>query len=97
VDAAAFEITSGKDSISKFESSPGKFRCFCSRCGSPVYSYRQSIPQTIRIRLGTVDSDPGSRPVLHSWVDQKAPWFEITDELPRFRTGDPGSLIQGKE
>jgi hypothetical protein len=62
VAAAAFEITSGKDTISKLQSSPGKFRCFCSRCGSPVYSYRQAIPDTIRVRLGTLECDPGSRP-----------------------------------
>jgi hypothetical protein len=94
---AAFDITSGRHSISKFESSPGKFRCFCSRCGSPVYSYRQAIPDTIRVRLGTLDCDPGNRPVLHSWVGQKAPWFHITDDLPRFSTGDPDSLVRGKE
>src|SRR6266478_5531882 len=89
----AFAVTSGADLIAKYESSPGKYRCFCRNCGSPVYSYRASIPGTVRVRLGTLDGDPVLRPVLHSWVGEKAPWFEITDGLPQFRTGDPESLI----
>jgi hypothetical protein len=30
----------GRDAIAEYESSPGKFRAFCSRCGSPLYSRR---------------------------------------------------------
>jgi hypothetical protein len=33
-------FVSGKDVIREFESSPGKFRGFCSKCGSPLYSRR---------------------------------------------------------
>ena len=88
-----FVVTSGTEFIAKYESSPGKYRCFCHNCGSPVYSYRASIPDTVRVRVGTLDGDPGLRPVLHSWVGEKAPWFEITDGLPQFQTGDPASLI----
>ena len=50
---------SGRDGVREFESSPGKFRAFCSRCGSPVYSRSVDDPDTFRIRLGTVDGDPG--------------------------------------
>ena len=32
--AAQFHITAGKDLLSEYESSPGKIRYFCSRCGS---------------------------------------------------------------
>ena len=92
-----FVLTSGTELVAKYESSPGKYRCFCRNCGSPVYSYRASIPSTVRVRLGTLDGDPGLRPVLHSWVGEKAPWFEITDGLPQFRTGDPESLIEDRD
>ena len=36
VDAGRLKITSGKDKLSAFESSPGKHRYFCSGCGSPI-------------------------------------------------------------
>jgi len=85
----SFTLTAGESLVAAYESSPGKLRCFCRNCGSPVYSWRREMPDVIRIRLGTLDSDPGARPVLHAWVSEKAPWFEITDELPRFEGGLP--------
>ena len=96
ISSESFVLSSGEALIATYESSPGKYRCFCRNCGSPVYSYRESIPGTVRIRLGTVDGDPGAQAVLHSWVSEKARWFEITDKLPQFRTGSPESLIGGE-
>lgn len=83
-----FRIVSGAALITEYESSPSKFRAFCSKCGSPVYSRRTTEPDTVRIRLGTLDGDPGKRAVAHGWVGSKAPWFEITDQLPQFEDGN---------
>jgi hypothetical protein len=41
-----------------------------------------SEPDSLRVRLGTFDEDPGGRPVLHVWTGSKTPWFAITDGLP---------------
>jgi len=79
-----FELMSGDDLVSEYESSPGKFRAFCRRCGSPVYSRREAEPEVRRIRLGTLDSDPERRPLAHVWVGEKAPWFTIEDSLPQY-------------
>ena len=89
VRTAYFRITSGADLVSEYESSPGKFRAFCRRCGSPVYSRRDSEPELRRLRLGTIDGDPGRRPMGHVWVASKAPWHMITDDLPQFPAGVP--------
>ena len=35
------------------------------------------------IALGVLDDDPGVRPERHTFVGSKAPWFEITDDLPQ--------------
>ncbi len=78
-----FRLVTGDEWVTEFESSPGKLRCFCRRCGSPLWSRRVAEPETLRIRLGALDSDPERRPAAHIWVSDKAPWFEITDELPR--------------
>jgi hypothetical protein len=87
-----FAIASGEELVREYESSPGKFRAFCSRCGSPVYSRRTDEPEIRRIRLGTVDGDPDRRPLGHVWVSSKAPWFTITDALPQFPDGLPPEL-----
>ncbi len=84
-----FRLLAGKERIREYESSPGKFRAFCSRCGSPMYSRRTSEPELVRIRLGSIDGDPGRRPLAHVWVGSKAPWFVITDDLPQFDAAPP--------
>jgi hypothetical protein len=82
-----FELSAGSETLSPFESSPGKHRHFCSRCGSPVFSRSQALPQLISVRCGTLDGDPGVRPGAHFHVASKAPWFEICDSLPQKAEG----------
>jgi hypothetical protein len=43
----------------------------------------EGAPHVI-LRVGSLDSDPRGRPVVHIWTSQKAPWHEITDGLPQF-------------
>lgn len=82
----AFRITSGKDRLSFWESSPGVRRFFASCCGSPIYKSDSSTPAVLGFRLGTLDSDPGVRVEMHYMTESKAPWVEIGDGLDR-KTG----------
>jgi hypothetical protein len=84
-----FELLSGRELVSEYESSPGRFRCFCGRCGSPVWKYLASEPDVLRLRLGGIDGDPERRPLVHVWVASKAPWHAITDSLPQYPEGLP--------
>ena len=36
------------------------------------------------ITLGTVDGDVRCPPGFHQFAGSKAPWFEITDDLPQY-------------
>ena len=85
--AKYFHPVSSSESVAEFESSPGKKRYFCRACGSPLWSRRESDPDIIRIRLGLLDSDPGRKPLAHIWVSDKAPWYDITDDLPQAQQG----------
>lgn len=84
-----FELLSGRELVTDYESSPGKLRSFCKRCGSPVWTRRTSEPDLLRLRLGSIDGDPERRPLAHVWVDSKAAWYEITDSLPQYPEGLP--------
>jgi len=33
--------------------------------------------------MGSLVDEPGIRPTEHIFVNSKAPWFEITDDLPQ--------------
>ncbi|MDX1692760.1 MAG: GFA family protein [Ketobacteraceae bacterium] len=78
------EFTSGEDCISFYESSPGKKRCFCKICGSPVYSKTVKVPGVVRIRAGLLNEPLKTKPLAHFYVADKANWYTITDELPQF-------------
>src|SRR3990172_12198010 len=44
VKSESFELTAGEAALASFESSPGKRRYFCSRCGSPIFSESAATP-----------------------------------------------------
>ncbi|MDJ0608520.1 MAG: GFA family protein [Kiloniellales bacterium] len=85
VRAADFDFLQGEEKLAAYESTPGKQRTFCGRCGSPIYSRYDDNPGFINLRSGTLDGDPGARPSLHIHVASRAPWIEITDNLPQSR------------
>jgi hypothetical protein len=87
-----FTLRAGADAVAEFESSPGKWRCFCRTCGSPLWSRRATEPDIVRIRVGLLDGDPERRPLGHVWVSEKAPWYEIPDDLPRYPRGLDGPV-----
>ena len=84
VSTPSFEVTAGAVSLIAYESSPGRYRHFCSSCGSPIYSHGQNTNDYVSVRCGTLHDDPGLRPSFHIYVASKAPWVSITDELPQF-------------
>lgn len=87
VPAGHFHLVSGADLLSHYESSPGKIRSFCSRCGSPILSRRVADPGTVRVRAGTLDGELATRAVAHFHVGSKANWWTICDALPQFDAG----------
>jgi hypothetical protein len=70
--------------VTYYESSPGNHRGFCRVCGSPLLSRFDYDPAFHGLPLGALDDDPGVKPKRHVFVAYKAPWFEITDDLPQF-------------
>ena len=93
IDRAAFHLLDGAGVIREFESSPGKFRAFCSNCGSPIYAYLSATPGVLRIRLGSLDTPFAKQPKAHTFVSDKAPWEPISDDLPQFEKWAPTSVL----
>ena len=82
-----YRVIAGEDLVSEYESSPGARRCFCSRCGSPVFARVTKDPNHIRIRLGTLDRDADAEITAHVWVGSKARWDRLTWTIPSFERG----------
>ena len=84
VPSSKFEVTDGDELITQYESSPGRRKYFCSKCGSQLFIRRLSKPELMVITLGTLDAAPNAKPERHVFVASKAPWVSIVDGLPQF-------------
>ncbi|MDX1801368.1 MAG: GFA family protein [Marinobacter sp.] len=89
VATASFRLVAGADLLAEFESSPGKKRCFCRNCGSPVISRRDDRPDVVRVRAGLIDGPLNVRPVSHAWTGSRADWWDILDDLPQYPEARP--------
>jgi hypothetical protein len=85
-----FAFTRGADRVVQYKV-PEAVRfgvAFCSTCGGKV-------PRVSRERgvvvapVGALDTDPLMRPQAHIYVASKAPWFDITDDLPQYAEMPP--------
>lgn len=77
-------LDQGENHVTWYCSSPGNYRGFCEACGTPLLSRFDQTPDIYGLPLGALDDDPGIRPSAHCHVASKAPWFDITDNLPRY-------------
>jgi hypothetical protein len=89
VKATDFVIVAGAEALAAYESSPGKKRHFCRRCGSPIISTRDAVPGVVRVRIGTLDSPVETPPSAHIFVEFKAAWDEIRDGRPQYAGLEP--------
>ena len=55
----------------------------CAACGSLLFSVVRDGAY-VHVALGSLVDAPSIRPTKHIFVGSKAPWFEITDDLPQF-------------
>jgi hypothetical protein len=53
----------------------------CGVCGGFLFSV---VGARVHVSLGSLADAPSIRPTHHIFVGSKAPWFEITDDLPQF-------------
>jgi len=75
------EITDGSDRLLVFgEDDANHTRC--GVCGSLLFSVVRDGAY-VHVAMGSLVDDPTIRPSEHIYVGSKAPWFEITDNLPQ--------------
>ena len=80
IDGRSFRMISGEEHLSAWRHPDGGFeKCFCSRCGSHLFSRNPSDHTQMSIRMGAFDGDPGVRPSWRSYVSYAAPW----ETMPR--------------
>jgi hypothetical protein len=82
----AFEWIAGQDNLETYMADTGTKRSFCRTCGSTLTCWTDADVAVLEIAAGTLDTPVALRPRSHIFVRSKAPWFEILDDAPQYRT-----------
>ena len=90
--------TQGKPRI--FSSSPGVGRAFCGDCGTPLTWEGDGgeIGPMVELLVNTFDKPEDFAPECHIHHQERLPWLEIHDTLPRYRVwhdGEDAAYLHG--
>jgi hypothetical protein len=81
IEREKLELTNGADSLLIVgEEKLNDTRC--GACGSLLFSVVRD-GEYVHVAMGSLVDAPSIRPTEHIFVGSKAPWFEITDDLPQ--------------
>jgi len=87
--SSGFRITQGtpKRFTKTADSGRTLHRFFCGDCGSPIYSQRESTPETVVVRAGLFDEMSDSagemKIVANIWTASARPWAHIDPSTTR--------------
>ncbi len=84
---------SGSDRLTRYRTETGATRVFCSRCGSTLFYEGPRWEGEVHVALANIQDEIDKAPEAHVYVDHRAPWWEISDELPRYG-GESGSEMK---
>jgi len=83
IERVKLEITDGRDALLVFgDEALNDTRC--ALCGSLLFSVVRN-GDYVHVAMGSLVGAPTIRAAGHILVGSKAPWFEITDDLPQFQ------------
>ena len=80
IEREKLELVEGDDLLTVGEENLHDTRC--AKCGSLLFSVVRDGAY-VHVAMGSLVDTPGIRPTEHIFVGSKAPWFEITDDLPQ--------------
>ena len=72
----AYEVTKGE--ITKFNSSPGRLRGFCARCGSTLTCEGERSPE-MHFHIGTFGDAARFKPTRHIFLEERLPWLHLSE------------------
>jgi hypothetical protein len=80
----ALRYTAGTELLRSFKPPEAErfTHTFCTLCGSTL-PFENPARRSAVVPMGSLDDDPGCRPRAHIFVDSRAPWDTITDDLPQ--------------
>jgi len=59
------------------DSGTSVYRLFCADCGTPLLAGNEGHPETIAVKIGSLDDPFGFTSAYHIWVSSAQPWHHI--------------------
>jgi hypothetical protein len=81
IEREKLELTAGADKVLVYGEDDLN-DTHCAECGSILYSVVRD-GEYVHVAYGSLVDAPSLAPSEHIFVGSKAPWFEITDDLPQ--------------
>lgn len=61
-------------------------RHFCADCGTWIYNVPEVLPNSVRLKPGTLDDASWVRPTVHVWTRSALPWVQIPADAIQHET-----------
>ena len=90
VPRSAFRFVAGQADLTSYASTPGAKRSFCRHCGSSLLFESPRWPGEVHVAAALVEGALDRAPEAHVFFDDRVPWLDVADELPR-RGGKTGT------
>jgi hypothetical protein len=66
-----------------YRSSPGVERTFCGKCGTPLSFRSERLSGVMHFYVAAMENPESFTPELHVAYEEKLPWLNIGDDLPK--------------
>jgi hypothetical protein len=76
----SFRIVAGAELVREYAPPDGFLKCFCSNCGSALWSRDPAAGEVMSVRLGSFDRGHGIRPQFRAFTRYAAEWEPIPDD-----------------
>jgi hypothetical protein len=84
----AFAWSKGEPAV--YSSSPGVYRKFCARCGTPLTYEADRCADEVHVYLSTIDRPQDFPATVHVHHAEKIAWLDLTDDVPRYEGSGGG-------
>ncbi|TNF89548.1 MAG: GFA family protein [Gammaproteobacteria bacterium] len=74
------------------DESPDTWRGFCNRCGASLFWDARDGRDKMSVAAGSLDDSGELQTIGHVFVSEAGQYYEISDGLPQFETGNDGVL-----
>ena len=96
IETSKMKWLSGVENFKSYFSSPNKKRVFCQNCGSPLFSQRTDMPDTIRLRAGTITHGKIPEPNYQIYCESSSDWLVLNGK-PQYEKNLLKNIVNNKD